>query len=127
MNAPLELNAVKYAGKHLIIELWDVDASLLSSTDEIKQILETAVLEAGATILGSNFHHFGEDCGVTGVIMLSESHASIHTWPEFNYAAIDVFMCGKCDPMKSMGFILRDFKTINYRAQEIYRGIMPIK
>ncbi len=66
-------------------------------TEALEAALRAASLKAGATVVDSKFHHFGEGGGVTGVVLLAESHISIHTWPELDYAAIDIFMCGAAD------------------------------
>ena len=68
----------------------------------IDRALRDAAEAAGATILHSHFHHFSPDGGVSGVLVLAESHISIHTWPERDFAAIDIFMCGACDPYHSL-------------------------
>ncbi|MFT4561081.1 MAG: S-adenosylmethionine decarboxylase [Gammaproteobacteria bacterium] len=85
-----------YAGDHLLIEFWG--AKNLTHVDTIRDALEAGATVAGATILHSHYHRFGDGGGVSGVTILSESHISIHTWPERGYAAIDIFMCGDCDP-----------------------------
>ena len=56
-------------------------------------------MATGATILHGHFHHFGPNSGVSGVLVLAESHVSIHTWPERDYAALDIFVCGDCNPI----------------------------
>ena len=68
----------------------------------IDRALRDAAEAANATILHSHFHHFGPDGGVCGVVVLAESHISIHTWPERDFAAVDIFMCGACDPYRSL-------------------------
>lgn len=89
---------VQPGGTHIILECDDVDAKLLMDPVRLQDYLEEAARRSGATILSSHFHHFGGNYGVTGLVMLAESHISIHTWPEMQYAAIDLFMCGSCDP-----------------------------
>ena len=86
----------KYAGDHLLIEFWG--ATQLTSIDVVREALESSAVAAGATLLHSHYHRFGDGGGVSGVSVLAESHITIHTWPERGYAAIDVFMCGECDP-----------------------------
>ena len=86
----------KYAGDHLLIEFWG--ATQLTNIDVVREALESSVVAAGATLLHSHYHKFGDGGGVSGVSVLAESHITIHTWPERSYAAIDVFMCGECDP-----------------------------
>jgi len=83
-------------GKHLLVDLYQ--ATYLND----KAVIEKALLEAAdacdATVLQKNFHSFGGGQGITGMLLLAESHISIHTWPESHFAAIDIFMCGNCDP-----------------------------
>ena len=84
------------AGIHLIVDFWG--ASNLSDVEALDSAMRDAVSCAGASLLHLHLHPFGEGQGVTGVALLSESHISLHTWPEREYAALDVFMCGNSDP-----------------------------
>lgn len=81
-------------GQHALADLYGCAAAILSDPVPVEQALRKAATLAGATILASHVHHFGANGGVTAVLLLMESHLSIHTWPEYNYAAVDVFMCG---------------------------------
>jgi S-adenosylmethionine decarboxylase len=92
----VERDGMKFAGMHLLVDLWG--ASNLDDPALIDAALREAAIIAGATILHSHFHHFTPNGGVSGVVVLAESHISIHTWPERNFAAVDIFMCGACDP-----------------------------
>ena len=83
----------KVVGKHAIYELLDGDPNLLDDEDFVKEALREAAEAAGATLLGLITHKF-EPQGVTGVALLSESHLSFHSWPEYGYASIDAFTCG---------------------------------
>ena len=98
---------MRFAGTHLLVDLWG--ASRLDDPDHIDAALREAALAAGATILHSHFHHFTPNGGVSGVVVLAESHISIHTWPERNFAAVDIFMCGACDPYLSVPVLQRAF------------------
>ena len=91
-----ERDGVRYAGTHLIIDL--VRAERLDDLDHIEQTLIRCVEAAGATLLHIHLHHFTPNGGVSGVAVLAESHISIHSWPEYGYAALDVFMCGDANP-----------------------------
>jgi S-adenosylmethionine decarboxylase len=114
-----------YCGKHIIVDFWgDIDSRILTDENLIKEAFITAAETAGATVLGSNWHHFGEGFGVTGVVMLSESHMSIHTWPEHGLATIDVYMCGTCEPMDAVTVLSGYFKPNRITTNEIYRGVM---
>lgn len=99
-------------GRHVIADLHDVSAEVLGSIDFWKEILIDGAKKSGATVLSDHFHHFGEGYGITGVVVLAESHISIHTWPEKNYAAIDVFMCGTCDPQLALDHITSKINSV---------------
>ena len=104
----IEKDGVRFAGTHLLVDLWQ--AHNLSDPCHIDSALRAAAVRAGATILHSHFHHFSPNAGVSGVVVLAESHISIHTWPERQFAAIDIFMCGNCNPHDSIP-VLRDAFT----------------
>jgi S-adenosylmethionine decarboxylase len=107
------------AGTHLLADLHGVAADLLADPARLDALLRDAALAAGARILHSHFHAFGPGMGVTGVLLLAESHISIHTWPEAAFAAADVFMCGDARPQRALEVIeaalapaARSIKTI---------------
>jgi S-adenosylmethionine decarboxylase len=116
----VERDGMKFAGMHLLVDLWD--ASHLNEPDYIDAALCEAALAAQATILHSHFHHFAPSGGVSGVVVLAESHISIHTWPERNFAAIDIFMCGACDPYASLPVLRRAFSPARVDIGEQRRG-----
>ena len=118
-----EANGVRFAGTHLLIDLWD--GSHLDSLERVERALREAVNEAGATLLNIDLHHFSPYGGVSGVAILAESHMSIHTWPEEGYAALDIFVCGDCDPHRVVPVIERHFETKNTRLTELKRGVTP--
>jgi S-adenosylmethionine decarboxylase len=110
-------------GQHAIIESYG-ELSKLSASDLLELMSEAAVT-AGATILGSQVHEFGEGCGHTGVLLLAESHITVHTWPENAYAAFDVFMCGDAAIQKAIDVIrnadvkgCHTFKILNRGEQK---------
>lgn len=115
-----EHNGVRYAGKHLLIDFWG--ARVLTDADAITQALRSAAEAADATILHSHVHHFGQGSGVSGVLVLAESHISIHTWPEQELAAIDIFMCGACDPRKALERLRQIFAPKTMEVIEHRRG-----
>ncbi len=78
--------------------------------------------EAGATLLHIHLHHFTPNGGVSGVAVLAESHISIHTWPERDYAALDVFMCGDSQPEKAIPVLERAFEPDTVEVGEHLRG-----
>ncbi|MDN4059468.1 adenosylmethionine decarboxylase [Massilia sp. YIM B02769] len=93
------------AGIHLLADLHGIEASLLTDAERIDALLREAALAAGARILHSHFHAFGPGMGITGVLLLAESHISIHTWPEVGFAAADIFMCGAARPQLALDVI----------------------
>lgn len=116
----IERNGVRYAGTHLLIDLWG--AENLDDIDLIEKTLRSAADVAGATILHCHLHHFEPNGGVSGVLVLAESHISIHTWPETSYAALDVFMCGECDPHKAIPVLQAAFSPTKVDVDEQLRG-----
>lgn len=110
-----------FAGTHLIVDLEGV--TRIDDADHIESSLIAAAQKAGATVLNSDFHVFSPNNGVSGVIVLAESHISIHTWPERNFAAVDVFMCGACNPSDTIPVLKEAFKPSHMTVQEIKRGL----
>ncbi len=116
----VERDGMKFAGMHLLVDLWE--ATNLSDPALIESALRDAALAAGATILHSHFHHFSPNGGVSGVVVLAESHISIHTWPERDFAAVDIFMCGACDPHQSLPVLRQAFLAGRVIVDEQRRG-----
>lgn len=110
------------AGTHVIADFWD--ATHLDDVVTMRNVMIKAAHATGATVLDDNFHSFGEKEGCTGVIVLAESHISVHTWPERGYAAVDVFTCGDCDPHKALPVLKEGLEAQSVTVQEILRGIV---
>lgn len=110
------------AGIHLLADLHGVDPALLSDPGQIDALLRRAALAAQASILHSHFHAFGPGMGVTGVLLLAESHISIHTWPEASFAAADIFMCGAAQPRRALEVIEAALRPASCAVQTIARG-----
>ncbi len=111
-------------GKHLLLELKDCDKEVLNDLGFLKGVLQTAASEAGATVLGESFHQFAPQ-GVSGVVIIAESHLFIHTWPEWGYAAVDIFTCGNSvQPEKAAQILISKLGAKNYSILEIQRGIL---
>ncbi len=109
-------------GRHLLLELNDCAPEALNDLDYLKDALLTAARESGATVLGESFHRFSPQ-GVSGVVIISESHMSIHTWPEYGYAAADIFTCGDTvQPEKAARIIIEKLGAGNPSINEIQRG-----
>jgi len=113
-------NGVRCAGAHLIVDLYEAHG--LDDIDLIEDALRRCVAAAGATLLHIHLHHFEPNGGVSGVAVLAESHISIHSWPEANYAALDVFMCGKAEPEKCVPVLRKAFKPKRIVVSELLRG-----
>jgi S-adenosylmethionine decarboxylase len=118
----VQKDGVKFAGTHLLVDLWG--ARNLGEPEHIDAALRDAALAAGATILHSHFHHFSPNGGVSGVVVLAESHISIHTWPERHFAAVDIFMCGACNPYDSLPVLKAAFRPDSVRLGEQRRGLI---
>jgi S-adenosylmethionine decarboxylase len=116
-------NGVQFAGTHLLIDLWG--ATRLDDIDLVEEALRRSAIEAGATILHCHLHHFQPNGGISGVLVLAESHISIHSWPERGYAALDVFMCGECDPYKAIPILKETFSPNFVTVAESKRGLVP--
>lgn len=106
-------------GTHALIDVRG--AERLDQPDHLETILRRAAKAAGATILQSHFHHFGQNMGVTGVIMLAESHISIHTWPEHHFAALDIFMCGATHIEAAIAVIKSAFEGADIEVRRMAR------
>ena len=109
----------EYAGRHLIIDLYG--AKNLDDQPAIERAFLRCISACEATLLHIHLHAF-EPNGVSGVAVLSESHISIHTWPERNYAALDVFMCGKAKPELSIPILKEAFEAERAEVTNILRG-----
>lgn len=129
VNSPLDprLEAVvpatpRYLGRQLIAELYDCDPGRLTDRELIEQAMNEAAREAGATIVDSVFHLFNPH-GVSGVVIIAESHLTIHTWPEYGYAAIDVFTCGETiDPAEAVDRLAAALGAGHHSVTEVNRG-----
>lgn len=111
-------------GQHVLAEFFECDPNILNSIDKVEKYMVDAALECGATIVQKCFHMFNP-YGVSGVVIISESHLAIHTWPELGYAAVDLFTCGdKCDPKIAYEFLKKKFNSQNASFSELKRGIL---
>jgi len=115
-------DGLRFAGTHLLLDLWG--AKSLTDPVAIERALVEAAEAARATVLHTHLHHFSPDGGVSGVLVLAESHISIHTWPERAFAAIDIFMCGNCDPYRSVPILKAAFRPRSMQLSEQRRGLI---
>jgi len=111
---------LKYAGIHLLAEFWY--GKIIEDPKEIKRILIEAVKKANNTPLKVTIHKF-QPQGITGIVLLAESHVAVHTWPEYNYVAIDIYTCGdKANPKKALEYLKKQFQPEKVEIKVIKRG-----
>ncbi|OAJ52967.1 S-adenosylmethionine decarboxylase proenzyme [Paraburkholderia ginsengiterrae] len=114
------------SGTHVLADLGGIAADLLRDAAALEAILVKAAREAGACVLSAHFHRFGGEHGVTGVVLLAESHITIHTWPEHRFAALDIFMCGKARPHEAVEQIARELRADVRNVRTCERGVGPV-
>jgi len=115
-----EASTSDIAGRHYIVDFWG--AQFLNDAHKLELGLTQAAKVAGAVLLHIHLHKFSQGGGVTGVALLAESHISVHTWPERDYAAFDIFMCGNAQPEKAMEYLKEAFMPEKAEIKEILRG-----
>ena len=109
-------------GIHLLLELKECNPKLLNDLDFIRKALSDTARDVGATVVGESFHRFSPQ-GVTGILAIAESHISIHTWPEFGYAAADIFACGTAFlPRQAAGILAEKLESQDPEIIEVSRG-----
>lgn len=114
-------------GRHVLAELYGCSPEILNDRAKVEKAMVNAALEAGAEIREVAFHQFSPQ-GVSGVVVISESHLAIHTWPEYGYAAVDVFTCGtSVDPWVSCYYLKKSFASERMAAKEMQRGIFDVE
>lgn len=113
-------------GTHILVEFLGCQPEIMNDVMVIEEGMNTAATNAGATVINSSFHHFSP-YGVSGVVVIQESHLAIHTWPEYQYAAVDLFTCGDgVDPWISFDHLKKVFGAKNYSALEMRRGSLNL-
>ena len=118
-------SALHALGRHLLVELHGCHPDSLKKVDVVKDILVGAARACGATIVDVAFHEFNP-FGVSGVVVIAESHLSIHTWPEYRYAAVDIFTCGDViKPERAVAYIASRFRCKGPSVVEMKRGLIP--
>ncbi|MFA7272973.1 MAG: polyamine aminopropyltransferase [Crocinitomicaceae bacterium] len=108
-------------GNHILVEFMNCEPKLMNDVAGIERDMVAAARAAGATVINSTFHHFSP-YGVSGVVVIEESHLAIHTWPEYGYAAVDLFTCGDMDAWISFDMLKEAFQAKSYSALEMKRG-----
>ena len=111
-------------GTHLLVELRDCNPKIIKDLAKVKNALVSAAKEAQATIIDISFHEFNP-FGISGMVIIAESHLSIHTWPEYSYAAVDIFTCGDLiKPEVAASFLIKEFESRTPSIVELKRGIL---
>ena len=109
-------------GKHVLLELYDCDRDTLNDPARIETILNEAAVRSGATVVDSVFHTFNPH-GVSGVVVIAESHIAAHTWPEYGYAPLDVYTCrDDVDPMVARDYLVEVLNAAESEYVELFRG-----
>lgn len=117
----------RFLGRHVLAEFFGCNANILNNLSLIETQMKEAAVACGATIVESCFHLFNP-YGVSGVVVISESHLAIHTWPEVGYAAVDLFTCGEsCDPMVAFEYLEKVFGAKQTAYQALHRGLVDTK
>src|SRR5262249_38914294 len=112
-------------GRHLLLELYDCSSEILNNLETVKTALVEAAKRAEATIIDVVFHEFNP-FGISGVVVIAESPLSIHTWPEYRYAAVDIFSCGETlKPAEAASYLVKEFGASRASCVEVKRGVFP--
>ncbi len=110
-------------GRHLLLEMFDCDPDAINSLEAVKGALIEAAKRAQATIVDVVFHEFNP-FGISGVVVIAESHLAIHTWPEYRYAAVDIFSCGEVlQPEVAANYLVEQFAAERTSIVEMQRGM----
>lgn len=115
---------MKADGQHLLVEYHDCARDLLNDVAAVENLMLEAARAAKATVVGTVFHPF-QPHGVSGVVVIAESHLSIHTWPEYGYAAVDFFTCGDCLPDAAYQVLLEGLGAARSERMLLHRGLFP--
>ena len=110
-------------GRHILAEIYGCNFDILNNISKVEEIMVDAALKSGAEVREVAFHKFSPQ-GISGVVVISESHLAIHTWPELGYAAVDVFTCGdEVNPWDACNYLSKYFDADKINAREVKRGI----
>ncbi len=120
--AKTKQNKLKHAGIHVVADFWN--GKNIEDAQSLRGILVKAAKAANSTPLEISIHKFLPQ-GITGVVLLAESHIAIHSWPEYNYMAVDVFTCGdKSAPQKALDYLRQEFQPKKVKSKKINRGVV---
>jgi S-adenosylmethionine decarboxylase len=116
------VDGVEFAGTHIILDVWG--AKKLTESGFMEAVFNNCICSSDATLLHMHVHCFESSGGISGVAVLAESHISVHTWPERDYAAFDIFMCGESKPEESVKVIIDAFRPSHHALTKMRRGIV---
>ena len=118
---------MKALGRQILVEFYDCNSDVLNDVAQIESILLEATRASRASIISHNFHKFSPH-GVSGTVVIAESHVAIHTWPEYAYAAVDIFTCGETiDPWIIQDYMKESFEAKNVSSMELKRGLFKVE
>jgi S-adenosylmethionine decarboxylase len=110
-------------GRHILLDVWGVDADTLNDLESLQGAMLGAAAAAGATVVDTTFHRFPIQ-GLSGVVVLAESHISVHTFPEHGYAAFDIFTCGsRVEPERACAHLIRTIGADDRHVRRFVRGL----
>jgi spermidine synthase len=113
-------------GRHIIVEFYNCHPDKINDVHHIEHSMVEAAQQAGATVINSTFHHFSP-FGISGVVVIEQSHLSIHTWPEYQFASVDLFTCGETiNPWISFDYLKKQFKAGHFSSLELHRGQLEL-
>ena len=113
-------------GRHILVEFYDCDPTALNDLNLVESSMKEAAIAAGSTIVDAVFRRFAPH-GISGVVVIAESHLAIHTWPEYGYAAVDLFTCGeKVDPWAAHDHLQAVFRARDSECKELPRGELRV-
>lgn len=117
---------MKALGRQILVEFYDCNSDVINDVSQVESILIEGTRASKASIISHNFHKFSPH-GVSGTVVIAESHVAIHTWPEYNYAAVDIFTCGETiDPWIIQDYIKTAFEAQNVSSMELKRGLFRV-
>lgn len=114
-------------GRQILVEFYDCDSDKINDVSFVESAFLEATRQSKATIISHNFHKFSPH-GISGVVVIAESHVTIHSWPEYNYAAVDIFTCGDTiDPWIIQEYLKEAFESKNISSMEMKRGLFKVQ
>jgi S-adenosylmethionine decarboxylase proenzyme len=118
---------MKALGRHTLLDFYGCDADTLKTVEQVRSIMCEAARQGQATIVNETFHQFSPH-GISGVVVIAESHLAIHTWPEHGYAAVDLFTCGETIVLERIEACLKaGFGARSVERRELARGALRMK